>query len=240
MKHRRNPGRLGEAAFTLVELLVVLGIIGVLAALLLPALSKAKERAQRVACLSQLRQMGLAWMLYLQDHQDQFPDRRDLKTSLAEGYRPWSSWPPSDPRAGWAPQVLREQLPAGSVWQCPSLLRSPLHREIQSRQWPHSETNGPAVSYWMWRFDRTNAPVSLDNFWGKKVSETLVDLERAANPFLPGPHRPDTVELTVDVYFPLTASALPEELRGRAAHQGGFNRLFLDGHVVFHRDARLR
>jgi prepilin-type N-terminal cleavage/methylation domain-containing protein/prepilin-type processing-associated H-X9-DG protein len=240
MKHHRNPRRLSEVAFTLVELLVVLGIIGVLAALLLPALSQAKERAQRVACLSQLRQMGLAWMLYLQDHQDQYPDRRDLKDSLAEGYRPWNSWPPSDPRAGWAPRVLREQLPADSIWQCPSLLRSQLHREIQSRQWPHSETNGPAVTYWMWRFDRTNTPVSLDNFWGKRVAEALLDLERAASPFLPGPHRPDTVELVVDVYYPVTAVALPEGLRGRAAHRGGFNRLFLDGHVVFHRDTRLR
>ena len=98
----------------------------------------------------------------------------------------------------------------------------------------------PRVSYWMWRFDRTNAPVSLDNFWGKRVAEALLDLERAANPFLPSPHRPDTVELVVDVYYPVTAVALPEELRGRAAHRWGFNRLFLDGHVEFHRDARLR
>jgi prepilin-type processing-associated H-X9-DG protein len=92
----------------------------------------------------------------------------------------------------------------------------------------------------MWRFDRTNGPVPLDNFWGKSLAETLLDLERAASPFLPGPHRPDTVELMVDVYYPATASALPDELRGRAAHRGGMNRLFLDGHVVFNRDARLR
>jgi prepilin-type N-terminal cleavage/methylation domain-containing protein len=228
------------AGLTLLELLVVISLIGVLTALLLPALSKAKARTQRVACLSQMRQLGLAWALYLHDHEERYPDLRELKSSLVEGFRPWSTWPPSDPRAGWAPHALRQQLPAGSVWQCPSLLRSPLHREIQSRQWPHAETNGPAVTYWMWRFDRTNAPVTLDNFWGKRMEQALLDLERAANPFLPGPHRPDTVELVVDVYYPATASALPEELRGRAAHQGGYNRLFLEGHARFQRDARLR
>jgi prepilin-type N-terminal cleavage/methylation domain-containing protein/prepilin-type processing-associated H-X9-DG protein len=240
MDDQQHCARTAGAGFTLVELLVVIAIIGVLAALLLPALAESKNRAQRVACLSQMRQIGLAWMLYLQDYHDRFPDRRDLKDSLVEGYRPWSSWPPSDPRAGWAPHVLHNQLPTNSIWQCPSLVRSPLYREIQSRQWPTADTNGPAVGYWMWRFDRTNAPVPLDNFWGKTVAATLLDLERADSPFLPGPHRTGHVELMVDVYYPRTASALPDELRGRAAHRGGLNRLFLDGRVVFQRDARLR
>jgi prepilin-type N-terminal cleavage/methylation domain-containing protein/prepilin-type processing-associated H-X9-DG protein len=59
---RRNSG------FTLVELLVVIAIIGILTALLLPALSSAKKRAQGIQCLSNLRQMGLGWQLYAGDH----------------------------------------------------------------------------------------------------------------------------------------------------------------------------
>ena len=59
---------LGLTGFTLIELLVVIAIIAILASLLLPALSKSKARAQSVACLNNLKQLQLGWLMYADDH----------------------------------------------------------------------------------------------------------------------------------------------------------------------------
>jgi prepilin-type N-terminal cleavage/methylation domain-containing protein/prepilin-type processing-associated H-X9-DG protein len=65
-----KPGRLGRAAFTLIELLVVIAIIAILAAMLLPALSKAKQRTQVVYCMNNCKQLMVGWLAYTHDNND--------------------------------------------------------------------------------------------------------------------------------------------------------------------------
>jgi prepilin-type N-terminal cleavage/methylation domain-containing protein/prepilin-type processing-associated H-X9-DG protein len=62
-----------RSAFTLVELLVVIGIIGVLVGILLPSLARARESAKRIQCISNMRQLGIAFVMYVQDNKGWFP-----------------------------------------------------------------------------------------------------------------------------------------------------------------------
>ena len=119
------PDRGDRSAFTLIELLVVIAVIAILAALLFPVFSKARESARKTGCLSNLKQMGLAVTLYLQDYDETYPMNRFADDMHPAGActAPSSSVQPEDDLQGSTLNWKRAVLPyvkSLPVYQCPS------------------------------------------------------------------------------------------------------------------------
>jgi len=121
---QRSPGHLLTRAFTLIELLVVIAIIAILAALLLPALSKAKDKAKAATCLNNLKQWGQATQLYTTDNDDFLPPDGTPNPSDSATNTGWYIQLPqvlSLPRyhdQPWRKDPSVE--PGNTVWICPS------------------------------------------------------------------------------------------------------------------------
>jgi len=223
--------------FTLIELLVVIAIIAILAAILFPVFAQAKAAAQKSVCLSNLRQIGTAMEMYEDDYDSLLPDRRDLKSSLPGGYKPFTSWPPSDPRSGWALILLEPYTKNDAIWVCPSTKGLFSNTQQVVQQTTPSATEH-ITTYWMWRFDRPDVPTPLDDFWGKSEDQAVADLQASGNPTVGVVTGTPDVEMVVDPYFPATIPTVSSDLKSRSTHFGGRNRLFLDDHVKYLKDIR--
>lgn len=105
-------------AFTLIELLVVVAIIAVLAAILFPVFARARENARRASCLSNLKQLGLATMMYVQDYDEAFPNNViSIPTSTPTSEYPGGKW--FNGSLFW-PQLLYPYHKSTQVFACPS------------------------------------------------------------------------------------------------------------------------
>jgi prepilin-type N-terminal cleavage/methylation domain-containing protein/prepilin-type processing-associated H-X9-DG protein len=224
-KIQYRTSEIQRAGFTLIELLVVIAIIAILAAILFPVFAQAREQARQTVCLSNVRQIGLAVRMYVQDYDETFPIFYAYNTQTPDGERAWSG----DPLHKGVELLVLPYTKNQNIFQCPNDNGGPAVAD------PFygcpGRTTYHACYGSSYRFNRgsfsTVANESTQNNFFYTVSRIITDAAFA----LPAETRIMRDEMMP--WFGLEAryGYLPDYFRQWHQRGGGF--VFADGHAKF-------
>jgi prepilin-type N-terminal cleavage/methylation domain-containing protein/prepilin-type processing-associated H-X9-DG protein len=237
-----NPRR----GFTLIELLVVIAIIAILAAILMPVFAQAREKARQTSCTSNLKQIGTAWLTYVQDYDERPPnwDWRHASSCPAGAGSARRCCPPGlNPSChDYAIDLLRPYIKNDQVFLCPSDSRPPtIGGAVGGRSNSIGRPNdgGLPFSYgWNWNTTEWEGTISKID----KPAEKYLAYE-AASQWTPGEHNNATRftfgENGTTIKYRHTSNTAWGEVSPpiagnpffRGYHSGRINMLYADGHV---------